>query len=56
MKKKITPTKYNKIMGDIIKEGEKKNWGIPDTLISLIEEASKYELKGDNQMKRGIVK
>ena len=39
-KKKITPTKYNKLMDKIIKKGLSPS----DTLIAMLDEASKYDL------------
>ena len=40
-KKIISIEKYNKIMDKIIK----KNMSVADTLIEMLEEASKYEIK-----------
>ena len=43
-KKKITMKKYSKIMDKIIKMGKP----VSDTLIAMLEEASKYEIKNAN--------
>jgi len=45
MKKKITMTQYGKIMEKIIARNNRKKIGIQDTLIELLNEASKYEIK-----------
>ena len=41
MQKKITMSKYNDIMSSIIKKGKP----VVNTLIDMLEEASKYEIK-----------
>ena len=45
MKKKISMSRYNKIMAKIIKKGAP----VSDTLISMLDEASKYEIKRESK-------
>jgi hypothetical protein len=42
--KKITLTQYGKIMEKIIARNNRKKIGISETLIDLLDEASKYEI------------
>jgi hypothetical protein len=46
-RKKISISKYNKIMEKIIAKG----LPVPETLIELLEEASKYDLIDDRKKK-----
>jgi len=48
-RKEITATEYNKLISKIIKKGHP----IEDTLVEMLEEASKYTIKG---LKRKYIK
>lgn len=45
MKKKISLAQYGKLMEKIIARNNRKKIGIFETLIDLLDEASKYEIK-----------